>query len=193
MSVLEFGCLTCVYKIVWNFLFFFCLFHFPCLVFSFLFPLVLFSTLKLRSDQAALSLTGISRKQWLHYRGLSVLPWGHCSVLETPLCIMRLTPCPQLHSTPALEHVRNKGNKADIQRKWRNCRREPNQTGKHPRKVGGIWRWWKRKTLKESPGVVQSAENWSIGWVMHFWANYVNRNVLLEERPEDQFGFLLLK
>lgn len=49
------------------------------------------------------------------------------------------------------------------------------------------------KKNSESPGVVQSAKNWSIGCVMHFWTNYVNRNVLLEERPEDQFGFLLRK
>lgn len=92
-------------------------------------------------------------------RGLSLLPWGCCCVLENPTFhnetpFMPTTP-PSL--LPALEHVRNKGNKADSQRKWRKYRPGPTQIGKPPRKVGGIRRWWKRRNLKESPGVQQSS------------------------------------
>ena len=55
-------------------------------------------------------------------RGLPLLPWRYCSVLETPLHyeapFVSMIPSGLL---TALEHS-NRGNKADNQTQWRNCR-----------------------------------------------------------------------
>lgn len=157
-------------------------FHLPCLVFPIFFIWFYFHPCTL--DHPALF-------PWLHNRRLSLLPWG----CWRPTTHSEAPSVPTLPNSSllALGHVRDKGIKPAAEGDQKNYRSPPTQTGKYPGKVGGMWRWWKRRNVKEFPGVLQSSKEWSMDWAMHIWANDVNRSVLLEEKPEDYCGFLRLK